>query len=252
MISSLLFAQPVASASVLSILETLRCGAILVSLEGNVIDSNALAVSLLGKEISLSGNKLRASDRGTNERLRSLVGLSLNRQYEPKIESMIVKRGSRLPLIVRSLRLEHQDEPSLNSAGALLLLFDLEVCLEIQRETISEAFGLTQAEADLAAGMVLGKSLSEIAVARGIKIGTVRAHLKAIFLKTNTHGQAEVVRLLTRMAAFTYSAGNNLNLPTSETSQSAALVRAQGSLRSVSRLEHDDSSGLTDPKSVSF
>jgi DNA-binding CsgD family transcriptional regulator len=248
MISSLLCAQPVASASVLSILEALRCGAILVSLEGNVIESNTLAVRCLGKEISLSGNKLRASDRGTNERLSSLVAFALNRRCTPKTDSMIVKRADRLPLLVRAIPLEHLVEPSLNSVGALLLLFDLEFCVEIQRETISEAFGLTQAEADLAAGMVLGRSLPEMALARGIKIGTVRAHLKAIFLKTNTHGQAELVRLLTRMATFAYGIENNLSLSTRATDSNANVVNAQESLSSVSRLEHDDRRDRTDPK----
>jgi len=37
---------------------------------------------------------------------------------------------------------------------------------------------------------VAGKSLAQIAADRGIKIGTVRAHTKTVFSKTQTRDQA--------------------------------------------------------------
>jgi len=49
---------------------------------------------------------------------------------------------------------------------------------------------------------VAGKSLAQIAADRGIKIGTVRAHTKTVFSKTQTRGQAELAGALTRLAFF--------------------------------------------------
>lgn len=43
--------------------------------------------------------------------------------------------------------------------------------------------------------------MAEIAAGRDIKIGTVRAHLKAVFSKTGTRGQVELAALLARVAA---------------------------------------------------
>ena len=43
-------------------------------------------------------------------------------------------------------------------------------------------------------------SPQEIAEAAGVSIGTVRSHMKALFSKTGTHRQAELVALLTRLA----------------------------------------------------
>ena len=48
--------------------------------------------------------------------------------------------------------------------------------------------------------MPCGKSLQDIAEASGVSIGTVRSQAKAVLTKTDTHRQAELVALLTRLA----------------------------------------------------
>lgn len=57
------------------------------------------------------------------------------------------------------------------------------------------AFGLTGAEADLAAALAGGARLDAIAAARGVRMPTVRSQLRALFEKTRTRRQAELVRL---------------------------------------------------------
>ena len=57
-------------------------------------------------------------------------------------------------------------------------------------------YGLTRMEAEVASRVVRGMDLSEIAETLGITIHTVRGHLKQLFAKTNTHRQAELVRLI--------------------------------------------------------
>ena len=60
----------------------------------------------------------------------------------------------------------------------------------------SRAFQLTPAEARLAVHLGSGASLTEAAEAFGVTHNTVRAQLRAIFDKTDTHRQADLVRLL--------------------------------------------------------
>jgi DNA-binding CsgD family transcriptional regulator/uncharacterized protein YhfF len=60
----------------------------------------------------------------------------------------------------------------------------------------SRAFKLTPAEARLAVHLVSGASLTEAADEFGVTHNTVRAQLRAIFDKTDTHRQADLVRLL--------------------------------------------------------
>lgn len=54
--------------------------------------------------------------------------------------------------------------------------------------------GLTRAEARVAVRLAAGKRLPEIAEDLGIQLETVRTHLKRIYRKTDTSGQADLVR----------------------------------------------------------
>ena len=55
---------------------------------------------------------------------------------------------------------------------------------------------LTRTEAVVASKLVDGYSLEEIAEELGVELSTARSHLKRIFLKTNTHRQSDLVRVL--------------------------------------------------------
>jgi len=57
-------------------------------------------------------------------------------------------------------------------------------------------FGLSPAEARLASFLANGASLEEAALQFGISRETVRNQLKAVFAKTDTHRQSELVALL--------------------------------------------------------
>lgn len=62
--------------------------------------------------------------------------------------------------------------------------------------TLQSAFGLTQAELEIVRGVTLGQALKEIADARGRSTETVRTQMRAILAKTETHSQAELVRVV--------------------------------------------------------
>ncbi|MEZ5828253.1 MAG: LuxR C-terminal-related transcriptional regulator [Hyphomicrobiales bacterium] len=70
---------------------------------------------------------------------------------------------------------------------------------EALRRRWRRAFGLTPAELRLAEALVRGTSLKDYAEQVGIAEGTARVQLKAVFAKTNTHRQAELVSLLWRI-----------------------------------------------------
>jgi pimeloyl-ACP methyl ester carboxylesterase/DNA-binding CsgD family transcriptional regulator len=62
--------------------------------------------------------------------------------------------------------------------------------------TVQEAFGLTAAEVEIVRGVTLGLPLRDIAEARGRSIETVRTQVRSILAKTETHSQAELVRVV--------------------------------------------------------
>ncbi len=113
---------------------------------------------------------------------------------------MAIQRRSRLPLVLRAVRLGEDVRRTPRAGNLLLLALDAELGREPPRDILTQAFGLTGAEADVAIGIAAGKTLVEIAADRGIKTGTVRSHSKTVFSKTQTRGQAELTGVLTRLA----------------------------------------------------
>jgi len=61
--------------------------------------------------------------------------------------------------------------------------------------TLQDAFGLSETEAEVVRALVECKSLRMIAEARGRSVETVRSQMRSIMGKTETHSQAELVRI---------------------------------------------------------
>lgn len=66
----------------------------------------------------------------------------------------------------------------------------------IDAELLYAVFNLTPAEARIAIQLAEGKPLKQIAQAQGVQHETVRKHLQAIYQKTATNRQPELIRLL--------------------------------------------------------
>jgi DNA-binding CsgD family transcriptional regulator len=77
---------------------------------------------------------------------------------------------------------------------AIVLISDPHMPRKPSTSMLRQLHGLTYAEADVLARMTVGSRLDEIAKELGISVQTVRTHLKAIFTKTGTSRQAELVR----------------------------------------------------------
>ncbi|WP_041319890.1 helix-turn-helix transcriptional regulator [Hyphomicrobium denitrificans] len=82
---------------------------------------------------------------------------------------------------------------------ALAVIVTASSCrVDLRVEDIRAATGLSQAEAQLAKALVRGTTTNEYAQATGLSPNTVRRHLAAAFLKTETNKQSELISLLIR------------------------------------------------------
>jgi DNA-binding CsgD family transcriptional regulator len=63
-------------------------------------------------------------------------------------------------------------------------------------EVLEQLYSLTRAEAELVRMLSEGRSLEQVAAARGVTMNTVRSQLKQVFSKTDTKRQGELVRLV--------------------------------------------------------
>ena len=117
----------------------------------------------------------------------------------------ISRRAPHPPLVVTVLSI---GSPGTSLGGlppttaALLLVSQPEARSEAPSPgLLRDVFGLTRAEAEVAARAAQGEEVARIAEGLGITSGTTRLHLHRVFEKTGVHRQAELALVLARLAA---------------------------------------------------
>jgi DNA-binding CsgD family transcriptional regulator len=81
-----------------------------------------------------------------------------------------------------------------------IILLDLDAHPEPSPRALQSLFGLTAAETQLAVELARGHNLLDIARSRRLSRTTIRSQLAALFVKTQTRRQADLVALLGRVA----------------------------------------------------
>ncbi len=66
----------------------------------------------------------------------------------------------------------------------------------VTEATLGKLYRLSRTQGSIAIAIFNGQSPEDIASERGIKISTVRTHLADIFLRTRTHTQRDLIRLI--------------------------------------------------------
>jgi DNA-binding CsgD family transcriptional regulator len=184
----------------LDLLDGLGRAAVVLDGRGIVLATNCRAQRLFGDDLRLRDGHLMAADRASNDLLQQLLRHALaSSPFERAIlPPAVITRQVGRPILVQVLPACGLDKLLGESARALLLLTCLDARPAIPEERLTLLFGLTPAEARLAARLGTGESVEDAADALRISLGTARNQLKVIFAKTETHRQAELVAMLAR------------------------------------------------------
>jgi DNA-binding CsgD family transcriptional regulator len=89
---------------------------------------------------------------------------------------------------------------SWKTSGALIVIVDPERQPKDVEVHLKSLFGLTRTEARVARGIAAGEGLVNVAESLGIFPSTARTHLHRIFEKTQTRRQAELAKMVERLA----------------------------------------------------
>jgi DNA-binding CsgD family transcriptional regulator len=185
-------------------LDLVQHGAMLVAAEGLPRLANGAAMTILQKREGLWLEKTGlVTDRATDTRLlRKLLQDAIKEPElgEPKDSPITLqRRTAHSALIVRVVPGPGLEcWPGAENRTALLKLYDQDIGLQVDAGDLCRLYGLTRGEAALAVRLVQGKSIDDAAAELFISPHTARTHLKRIFMKTDTHRQAELaVRILT-------------------------------------------------------
>ncbi len=91
-------------------------------------------------------------------------------------------------------------EDVLGFSGVVLMLTDVRAVQRADMSLATNLFSLTARETQVLAAMGQYSTLEAVGQHLQISREAVRFHLKSIFLKTNTHRQAELVRLIAKLS----------------------------------------------------
>jgi DNA-binding CsgD family transcriptional regulator len=154
-----------------------------LSLRGNRLHINGQSVGFLLNQ-RMSRKDASANDR--ERRLRLLSAMRLKREHLP-------------PLRILACPL-HSEKPSLQLAGErsnwAVFIQDPLRATYLDQDLLRDVYGLTGAEARVAAMVAQGQDVAEIATKTGLSVNTIRTQLKQCFRKTETKRQSELTSTL--------------------------------------------------------
>jgi DNA-binding CsgD family transcriptional regulator len=191
----------IALSSVSNALNAVRQPAIALDRLGFVLDANCSAEALFDADLHVKDRRLAVGDAAARRDLENLAGRLLTTSDLAALpcDPIIVRRREQRPVILRVLPVHGAARTPFLGARALLTLTPVRPRSGPEAAALAGAFGLTAAEARLAAIMAEGLNPEQAAIALGVSPATARNQLKGIFGKTDTHRQSELVALLSRL-----------------------------------------------------
>ncbi|WP_169333724.1 helix-turn-helix transcriptional regulator [Nocardia higoensis] len=185
---------------VTEVLERYRHGVLVVTAGGVIGYRNPAASAVLAARDGLAIGRrghLESTDSVAAANLRALIAAA-TRTTGPRAGGryLMPRPGGRTPYALLVLPLESACAPE-DERAAVVVVVDPERETRGGGETLRQLYGLTGAEARVAAAALRGAGLRAIAEDLAVSVNTARTHLQHVFDKSGTHRQAELVRLLT-------------------------------------------------------
>ena len=171
----------------------LAVATLILDREGRILRRNALATQMIEEGSIIAEQHGRLEVRtGSSAATINRILASPPPQGEEILFEVAASDGPALHARARAV------PSSAYADGAWLALFIADPARPagLSEVLLRERFHLTRAEAGLALHLAQGATLADAADALGITYNTTRSHLRAIFAKTNTHRQVELITLL--------------------------------------------------------
>lgn len=184
-------------------LDFMQVPALLVDQAGRVVCLNARAEALVGPGLDVRHGRVVVGC----PRAQAALDRALSRRpdrpgHHLVFEPIALDRPGQPPLVLRVIRLAAVDSHPFGPGHTLIMVDDLAAGLIPPHRVVRQVWGLTEAEAGVALSIAAGCDIDETARRLGISRETVRSQLKAVFAKTGTGRQSELVALLGRLRTF--------------------------------------------------
>jgi DNA-binding CsgD family transcriptional regulator len=177
-------------------LDQLCAGVIVTDNTGRVIEMNRAgeAIVQLGDGLFIREGRLCARRVFETARVAKLIAVATEEQTRMAGGRMVIGRCDGLPPYVLAVMPLHA-APVDDRRLAMIIIVDPARYVPSERDLV-DLFGLSPAEARVAAALMTGKSLADISAASGVQITTVRTQLRSILRKVGVKRQFDLVRIL--------------------------------------------------------
>jgi DNA-binding CsgD family transcriptional regulator len=169
------------------------------------LSRQAEGVVTRGDGLTLARGVLSATMAGESRELKAAVRrlAAEDARVSGTVAVRLTRRPSRPPWHAILHRLSPDDAGRGGPPLVAIFLEDGTLGADDLEWAIRGLFDLTPREAAVAAALARGQDVAAAARHLGIAPGTTRNHLKAVFLKTGTRRQGELVSLILRLTRFT-------------------------------------------------
>jgi PAS domain-containing protein len=179
-------------------LDELAGAVIVANSNGQVINANWAAERILqrGDGLAIANGKLSPLNASDSAKLGAFIAsAATDQKTEAAIGRMRIRRRDDRPPYILMVAPLGADLAFYGRPVAIILLVDPDERAPPERE-LAEFFGLSPAESRLAAALLAGKKLREIAVDSGVQLTTLRTQLSSVLRKTATTRQVDLIRVL--------------------------------------------------------
>lgn len=180
-------------------LDAVRHACVVLDAAGKPTFMNRAAEILFArsKELRLGPRGIGSPDPATSRALAGLLARAGSHEG-PVAGHLRVARGEGVPsLLLLAMPVAGRREAfALRASATILLISQSDTDTAGTRDQLAAVFGLTGAETALAADLLAGLSVSEIADRSGRSVNTIRTHLARLMSKTGTTRQSGLVREL--------------------------------------------------------
>lgn len=195
-------------ATTVDALQLVPKAALVCDRSGRVLTMNAAAESLVGALYDAASRTLRFASPSASDGWALLLRQALDpsaiessalASHPGVAREALVLDAHGDPLVMRAVVLSGSSRLLFVDGAAVLVL--VEPRKPPLGEILARRYRLTPGQIGVAEALLAGVSLDDIARARGVKVASARAQLKAIYARTDTRNQAHLVALLHGLAA---------------------------------------------------
>jgi DNA-binding CsgD family transcriptional regulator len=187
----------------LRVLDQLRAGVIVTDNGGQIIEINRAAKFIVQFDdgLNIRNGQLCARRAFESAKMAKLIA---GATADAAARRMLVGRCDGLPPYMLNVAPLRTDMAVDDRQLVLIVVVDPQRHSPLGEE-FADLFGLSPAEARLAAALLSGKMLSQISACTGVRITTLRTQLGSILRKVGAHRQSDLIRILSSTGIGTVS-----------------------------------------------